>query len=35
MIAPKIVVFSTDPHRSVTDELANSVFQKGPSEPPS
>ena len=34
MIAPKIVVFRTDPHRSVVEELANSVAQNGPSEPP-
>ena len=31
MIAPKIVVFSTEPQRSVVEALANSVAQNGPS----
>ena len=30
MIAPNIVVFSTEPHRSVDEAFANSVFQNGP-----
>ena len=34
MIAPNIVVFSTEPHRSVVEEFANSVVQNGPSDPP-
>jgi len=32
MIAPNIVHFRTDPHKSVTDEFENSVFQNGPAE---
>ena len=31
MIAPNIVVFSTEPHRSVVDALLKNVAQNGPS----
>src|SRR5665213_19034 len=34
MIAPKIVVFNTDPHRSVVEAFANSVAQNGPNGQP-
>ena len=34
MIAPNIVHFRTEPHRSVTDELVKNVAQNGPSGAP-
>ncbi len=34
MIAPKSIVFNTEPHRSVTEALVNRVAKKPPSGAP-